>query len=182
MIKFSELQTIPWKNGGGVTREIAALREHDKIIWRLSIADVSEDGPFSAFPGLTRILTVIDGSGIVLTSSDHAVDALFGAPVMFDGGEACESKLIDGPIRDFNVMFEPKLCNAEVILIQAPADLVLPVGSKQTIAILGLAGETLVEQKYQLLFGDTVLVDTGSIALDLTGNASALVVKISLLD
>lgn len=182
MIKFSELQTIPWKNGGGVTREIAALREHDKIIWRLSIADVAEDGQFSVFPGLTRILTVIDGNGIVLTSSDHTVDAPFGAPVMFDGGEKHESKLIDGPIRDFNVMFDPKCCSADVTRVEAPAHLVLTVSPRQTIAVLGLAEETVVEKKYRLHFGDTILYDAGSFALDLIGEASVLIVKISLFD
>ncbi len=182
IIRFSELETIPWKNGGGVTREIAAVRENENIIWRLSIADVASDGPFSSFVGLTRILTVIEGNGIKLTSTDRTIEAALGAPVKFDGGQAIDSKLIDGPICDLNVMFDPKRCHADVILLKAPDHLKLQANSTQNIAIVGLEGETLVERKHPLRFGDTALMETGSMLLDFTEKASALIVTLNLLD
>ena len=58
--------TAPWKNGGGVTHEIAKSEEDGAWLWRLSIAEVATDGPFSAFLGLSRILTVIEGEGLQL--------------------------------------------------------------------------------------------------------------------
>lgn len=63
----------PWKNGGGVTREIAAGPEGagmDTFAWRVSLADVGADGPFSVFPEVTRVLTVVDGAGMELTAGE----------------------------------------------------------------------------------------------------------------
>ncbi len=172
---------MPWKNGGGVTREIVALRAGDKIIWRLSIADVESEGPFSTFSGLTRILTVIEGTGISLISSDKTagimIDALYGIPVEFEGGEAINSKLINGKIRDLNVIFDAKLCHATVTLVTKS----MRIKAGQTIAIIGLKGTACINNnEFELQFGDTVLSDQGSLDLALSGDASALVVKLDL--
>ena len=66
LVRRADLTPRPWKNGGGVTREIAAHPPEaglDGFDWRLSMADVASDGPFSAFPGIDRTLTVIEGAG-----------------------------------------------------------------------------------------------------------------------
>lgn len=182
IIKFSNLEIVPWKNGGGVTREIAALREQGNIIWRLSMADVASDGPFSSFVGLTRVLTVIEGNGIVLSIENRKFEAVLGAPVTFDGGQTTQSKLIDGPIRDLNVMFDPFKCQAEVIHVNGPLHLILRANAKRCIAALGLRGETRIHHNCSLHFGDTVLIESGSIELDLTDKVSALIVTINMLD
>ncbi|XES00502.1 HutD family protein [Streptomyces sp. S1D4-11] len=57
---------VPWKNGGGVTREIVAWPEGADMgdfEWRVSLADVGGDGPFSAFADVDRILTMVEGGG-----------------------------------------------------------------------------------------------------------------------
>lgn len=151
------------------------------MIWRLSIADVASDGPFSSFVGLTRILTVIEGNGIVLDAENRTLEAVSGVPVRFDGGEAIVSKQIDGPIRDLNVMFDPKRCHADVVRVSAPAHLELKANANRSVAVLGLEGETRVERNNSLHFGDTMLIDTGSIELDLADKASILVVTIDML-
>lgn len=182
IIKFSHLETVPWKNGGGVTREIAASREHGNINWRLSLADVVSDGPFSRFVGLTRILTVIEGNGISLSSEHSNFEAVLGIPVTFDGGQVLQSKLIDGPIRDLNVMFDPLKCHAEIKQVNVSAHVVLEASARRSIAVLGLKGETRVDRNNSLHFGDTMLIETGSIELDLIDDASALIVTINVLD
>jgi len=63
VIPFAALAPVPWANGGGVTREIAAGRDADAILWRVSLAEVETEGPFSFLPGLHRILTVVGGAG-----------------------------------------------------------------------------------------------------------------------
>ena len=107
IIRFSELQQTPWKNGGGITREIAVARAGDCLIWRLSIADVGVDGPFSKFNGLQRILTVIAGRGMELISPHETLQADYAVPVRFDGGWDTQSKLKDGPLRDLNLIYDP---------------------------------------------------------------------------
>ena len=60
---------MPWKNGGGSTEEITRDAGHglDGFGWRLSIADIAESGGFSTFAGYQRVITVIQGAGMVLT-------------------------------------------------------------------------------------------------------------------
>ena len=103
----SDYQAMPWKNGGGVTTEIwKALSPSGEMLWRLSIADVERDGPFSAFPGIDRSIMVIEGEGMELAvagQETRRLDQLF-EPFAFSGDPKTDCRLIKGPIRDFNLM------------------------------------------------------------------------------
>lgn len=95
----------PWRNGGGRTRELLAWPPG--VPWRLrvSVADIDADGPFSAFPGVTRWFAVLDGAGVALTlgPAEHRLTPA-SAPVAFDGAAAPGCRLLDGPTRDLNLM------------------------------------------------------------------------------
>lgn len=106
--------TQPWKNGGGITHEIAREDRDGALVWRLSIAEVATDGPFSAFTGLSRILTVIEGAGLHLHTPEGRIDALPLRPVAFSGDLPVDSRMIGGPIRDFNVIFDGRRLAAAV--------------------------------------------------------------------
>ncbi|SOE11222.1 hypothetical protein SAMN06272775_2234 [Streptomyces sp. 2323.1] len=98
----------PWSNGGGVTREIAVHPPGagwDGFAWRVSLADVTRDGPYSPLPGVRRILTVVDGAGLELTV-DGTPRLLPGRyrPFAFPGGATTASRLLDGPVVNLNVM------------------------------------------------------------------------------
>jgi environmental stress-induced protein Ves len=106
----STLRTVdvaaqPWRNGGGVTREL--LARPDAAAWRLrvSVADVAADGPFSVFPGVTRWFAVLEGAGVVLTIDgvEHRCVA-GGEALAFAGKAVTQCRLIDGPTRDLNLM------------------------------------------------------------------------------
>jgi len=61
-VRFAELSLVPWRNGGGVTREVAVDGPGPQDFeWRISIAEVNMAGPFSALPGIDRIITLLDG-------------------------------------------------------------------------------------------------------------------------
>lgn len=102
----------PWRNGGGVTRELLAWsapgnRVANATGWdlRVSVADITQDGPFSAFPGIDRCFTVLEGEGVVLTvSGDDLCLTQDSAPLTFDGALAPGCRLINGPTRDLNLM------------------------------------------------------------------------------
>ncbi len=69
VLKAQTHRRMPWKNGGGVTVEIAihpAGASVDDFDWRVSMATVASDGPFSIFSGIDRTLSVLEGDGIVL--------------------------------------------------------------------------------------------------------------------
>ena len=107
ILRSSDYQRMPWKNGGGTTTEIwKVLSPSGEMQWRLSIADVASDGPFSEFPGIDRWIMVIEGKGMTLDIAGMGkcrLDRPF-EPLFFAGDAKTDCTLIDGPIRDFNLM------------------------------------------------------------------------------
>jgi len=115
---------MPWRNGGGSTLELLrSPRTGERFDWRLSVADVASDGPFSAFPGCDRSLLVLVGSGLELARGDGRTTRLDGplARVDFAGEEPIDARLLDGPIRDFNVVWERARVRAELTVVRAGA-------------------------------------------------------------
>lgn len=108
IIPVDQFKTIPWKNGKGKTTELAISKNGsmDDFDWRLSIASVTEDGPFSDFSGYERNLILLEGLGIELVHDAVQIDILDKplAISSFNGASKTQGKLIDGPIKDFNLM------------------------------------------------------------------------------
>lgn len=138
-------RTQTWKNGGGVTHEIARETRDGRLLWRLSIAEVASDGPFSAFPGLARILTVIEGAGLRLDTPDGCIDALPFTPVAFSGTLPVIGRRIDGPVRDLNVIHDPDGIAASVRVLDATARLDCPSAPGRRYAILAPGSGTRLD-------------------------------------
>lgn len=104
----SQFTRMPWKNGGGVTHEIFRFPEgSEPWHWRISVAEVSSNGAFSAFPGCTRSLTLLSGEGMKLDFIDHSVELLPPySSLVFSGEEKIFAKLINGPTTDFNAIWQ----------------------------------------------------------------------------
>ena len=108
IIPVNEFKQIPWKNGQGVTTELAINKGssvHD-FDWRLSVASVVENGAFSDFSGYVRQLVLIEGNGITLSHGNNKIDKLEKLldVATFDGANSTIGSLHDGPIKDFNIM------------------------------------------------------------------------------
>lgn len=98
-----------WKNGGGVTTEIAvspAGASVDDFDWRVSMATVAQGGPFSLFPGIDRTLSVLEGEGVTLTIAGRAPVTLAAGspPLAFPADVATDAVLVAGTVTDLNVM------------------------------------------------------------------------------
>lgn len=106
IIRYGDLKAEPWRNGGGVAREIARGPGGSAAgwDWRVSIAEVGKAGDFSAFPGMERVLTVIEGELFLLTVDgvDHPLEKY--RPFRFPGDAAAAGALPTGDIRDLNVI------------------------------------------------------------------------------
>jgi uncharacterized protein len=95
-----------WANGGGSTTEIVAWPDRDEWQWRLSVADVDRDGPFSTFPSVDRTIALLQGNGFALTIADTA-ERIVSQPyatLRFSGEAPTTCRLIDGPVQDLNLM------------------------------------------------------------------------------
>jgi environmental stress-induced protein Ves len=113
MIEPAAYQRMPWRNGQGMTTEIAVADGiGGRFRWRLSIADVAQSGPFSNFAGYERIIAVVAGVGMRLEVAGRAPVVLDGAsdPFAFPGEAATSCTLLDGPIRDFNLIYDRDAC------------------------------------------------------------------------
>jgi environmental stress-induced protein Ves len=119
LLRAADRPAVPWKNGGGVTYDVAAFPPGaglDGFEWRISTAVVAADGPFSRFEGVDRTLLVIDGEGL-----DLAVAGLPPArldrgspPFDFPGDAAAVATLRSGPITDLNIMTRRDAWRGEV--------------------------------------------------------------------
>lgn len=117
-----QLIATPWKNGGGVTREIVCQPPGagmDAFDWRVSIAHIASDGPFSRFERVDRVITLLEGAGVRLRSSDAAFDHRLDrpwTPFAFPGEAPVQGDLIAGDCHDFNVMTRRGRCRARVVV------------------------------------------------------------------
>ncbi|MFE2375778.1 HutD family protein [Streptomyces sp. NPDC059398] len=153
----------PWKNGGGVTREIAAWPEGagmDGFAWRVSLADVGADGPFSVFPGVTRVLTVADGAGMELTAGGVALraDERF-VPHRFAGDVPTHGRLLGGPVVNFNVMYREALTDALTSVVRG--SLAVAVPPEATVLVVALDGAAVLEDTGDALGPYDAAVVTG---------------------
>ena len=121
IISPNQFKTIPWKNGKGETTELAISQNGclANFDWRLSIASVIEDGPFSDFSGYYRNLILLDGNGIKLTHSEQQIDVLenYLSVSSFNGDCDTVGELIEGPILDFNLMTKVGKYKVETITL-----------------------------------------------------------------
>lgn len=109
ILRASDYKRMPWKNGGGETVEIAVFPAGASIEdfdWRISMATVASDGPFSIFPGIDRTLSILAGAGMELTidGDTSLVLDLNSEPCPFPADKPVLAKLVNGVVTDLNVM------------------------------------------------------------------------------
>ncbi len=182
IIRFTELSESKWKNGGGITREIACATIDANRIWRLSMADVTCDGPFSEFSEYERILTVVKGQGITLQSDGGSIDADPWMPVQFSGALKIDAHLKSGPLTDLNLMFNPEYCTGDVTALHGPHHQSLELDARRMFAVHGLAGAVKINDSSQLLPGDTAIIGSNVCQVELADGDAALLIKIDLSD
>ncbi|HXA46715.1 MAG TPA: HutD family protein [Burkholderiaceae bacterium] len=162
LIAYDSLTATPWKNGGGITRELACYpvgASMSDFIWRVSIADVSASGPFSSFPGIDRVITLLDGDGMQLHFEHGAqrplVDKL--APYAFRGEDKVDAQLIGSPSRDFNLMTRRNVAHGKVEVRRTAGVIDLRLSSSLLFCAHGEWQTSVAEQPLQQ--GDTLMID-----------------------
>lgn len=151
-------RVMPWKNGGGSTTELLIRPEGatlaERFFFRVSMADVASSGPFSTFAGFDRHLVIVSGKGMTLSVGGHALALEPLRPVCFSGDDAASGALVDGPVRDFNVIVERARATATlaVTLLAAPLRLACAPGETVVVHVLEGALEGVAP-------GDTLALD-----------------------
>ena len=181
---------MSWRNGGGRTTEIVTHPPDSTLAtfdWRVSIAEVTADGPFSRFPGVDRTIVVIAGAGMRLEGDGHAVDLRAPyEPYAFSGDDHIRCALVAGPVRDFNLMLRRGRVQGRLIVVRDAGARIAPARFRVCYAAAG-ALECLLPGHPPLTIATdhTVVVEDGDgtagapFALQpLAGDAVALVAAI----
>jgi environmental stress-induced protein Ves len=188
----AQLVEMPWKNGGGLTREIVcrpAGTGLDRFDWRVSVAEISASGSFSIFDGIDRVIMLLDGNGVELHSADGSITQRLSeplAPFAFSGDVAIDASLIAGASSDFNIMTRRATTRSEVQILEASRDLA-PSRAGLLLAVRGawqaqVRGDASVRAVDHLAPGDGLWWDDESLGWHLTTSdphAALIAVSIS---
>ena len=186
ILRARDYARMRWKNGAGWTSEILRVPDQESWDWRLSIAEIEADAPFSAFPGIDRELVLLSGNGVRLRFDDGAVHTLLPPhdKLRFAGERALVGELVDGLTRDFNLMWRRDTMAASLWHRPLVGTMVVFVEPADTWALHLLAGQARFadgSELGQLGAGDTaVLRSTGGrqrFALD--GAGEALLIRVT---
>lgn len=151
---------MPWRNGGGTTTEITiapdgAALAGERFLYRVSIADVSADGPFSTFPGYDRHIMLLEGAGMTLDCGTRGLIELRPfEPRAFSGDWEVRGRLARGAVRDFNLMVDRARATStlDVRVVSGPEEIACDRGNTCVVYVIdgSLAsaseGETLVAE------------------------------------
>jgi environmental stress-induced protein Ves len=150
---LADVTVTPWRNGSGLTRELAAWPDAADWQWRMSVAEVANSGPFSCFDGVMRWFAVLSGEGVVLQirpagapadtpCQEHRLTAS-SPPLRFNGADATHCQLIQGGTQDFNLMLRANGQSAQMQRVQG--SLTANLSPNTTIAVYALAAGTAIE-------------------------------------
>ena len=154
-----DYKIMKWKNGRGETSEIARFPSEDPFIWRLSMAPVDENGPFSPFPGYDRYLTLLEGKGLRLKNKVIQI----GEIVKFSGDENVSGELIDGKIIDLNLIIRRGKVNANFEILKSIKEPFSYIFKGNVSFIFGVTGEiniTCDGTNYILKKNDTLQIES----------------------
>jgi environmental stress-induced protein Ves len=146
-LRRDQYRSMPWRNGSGVTLEIAREAAADnEFLWRLSLATVAHSGPFSSYPGYRRSVSLIAGNGFRLDigGREPAILDSVGATALFSGGDSTGCTLINGPSTDLSLIVREPGTIISVARIQETGARVVPLRSGTLNAVFCLSEGTLV--------------------------------------
>jgi uncharacterized protein len=178
VLRSEQHRRMPWRNGGGVTYEVASSPAGTELAdfdWRISIAEVEAGGPFSAFPDIDRTIILIEGEWMALTVDGRRHRFGIRDPFSFDGGSEtlCE---VPSRSRDLNVMTRRGRATALVAVVEADSS----DGGADAVAVAVAGAETVfvcLTPSVVLAAADGTEVELDALDAALTTDAGRLTVR-----
>ena len=109
---------MPWANGRGTSYEVARSGGSDWI-WRVAIAPVVEQGPFSILPGVDRQLVVMDEAPLEVTVDGVTCLVGQGEMASFAGESDVVARVPRGATRDCGLMVRRGAATGSMIVASA---------------------------------------------------------------
>jgi len=183
ILRASDYRRMPWKNGGGETVEIAVFPAGASIEdfdWRISMATVASDGPFSRFPEVDRTLSILSGNGIVLTIDGGPALTLdlHSDPCPFPADKPALATLVNGATTDLNVMTRRGRFSHRVIKQPTPVSL-SPARSLRFVLATGRNGITSGSENADLGPLDCLVIEAGATGdFAISGNSGMFLIEL----
>lgn len=162
VLRAADRAATPWRNGGGVTREVAVWPPgagFDDFHWRVSMAEVRTDGPFSMFPGVDRVLAILQGK-LELCIEDRAILELTedSPPVTFPGDVPTVARVLGAVVTDLNVMTRRGSAGATLECVSVQRRLDLPPVAEMRLLV---ARAPLRADDMDLAIDDALVLGSG---------------------
>ncbi|MDE2289871.1 MAG: HutD family protein [Burkholderiales bacterium] len=179
VLRVDALPGMPWKNGGGTTRELAVFPAgagFDDFVWRVSVADVAQSGPFSALPGVDREIVLLEGEGMLL-HGEHLTHPLVKSfePHAFAGETPVEATLCGGATRDLNLMTRRGAAHGRIAVWRGAQPQAIALES-DALLVYCAAGSTTLRlddgPSWQLRAGDMLHVPAPTAACRVQGGST----------
>lgn len=176
ILRHKDYLRMPWKNGLGVTEEVIAFPPGSDLAtfgWRLSIAHVGADGPFSVFAGIDRTIALLDGTGLLLDLPSQTVELdPGGEPFAFSGDLEISSRNKAGPTIDLNIMTRRGQFQHRMTRIQGSAS--IEIAEPRTILVFNAPASVFCgESTSRMRRFDALLAtpEDSPLQIDSTGDA-----------
>lgn len=185
VISASDYRRERWRNGLGWTWGIFSSGAGDDWTWRISIAEIAQDAPFSAFPGVERELVLLSGNGLRLRFDDGETRELLPRHerLRFAGERGVSGESIDGPTRGFNLMWRRDALDAQLWHRPLVGPMAIFGDPGTTWAVHLLAGSARFDEGSglpPLVAGDSAILKAGATRMRhvLDGAGEALVIRL----
>jgi environmental stress-induced protein Ves len=177
-VRWENLTAVPWKNGGGTTRQLAiapAGAGFAEFGWSVSIADIASDGPFSDFAGVDRVIMLIDGDELILevAGTPHTLDRL--GTLAFSGEATTACRVPSGPVRGLNLMTRRGRATGAMRTVEVPHRHTVTVGHLEAVVLVALTGSLTLDGDVALGALDAAVEDApGRLAVTGSGTFAEL--------
>jgi hypothetical protein len=134
--------SVPWKNGGGTATDfVVRLGPDGDVDWRIGTAAIEKDGPFSHYPDVTRVFTVVEGPGVHLDFPGEGTRTLDrDQPTRFVGAPGPFCRLRGAPATAFNLLMRDGVFDGDVQIVRGGEEPVRPAPS-DVLALIALEGD-----------------------------------------
>ncbi|MFD2140884.1 HutD family protein [Ancylobacter oerskovii] len=143
VLTMSDYAVTPWKNGGGITRDVFLFPEgatHESFDIRLSLAPIVTEGAFSSFPGIDRHITRLSAASLGLAFGTETRELKRLEPLYFDSVLQPRSVLAEGPAQVLNVMTRRGRWNAQVMPVVGATEPLLAVPDGGFVVLHAVSG------------------------------------------
>lgn len=105
VVAAADVAPRPWHNGGGTARDLLTWPSADDWRVRVALAEIEADGPFSSYPKVQRVFTIVGGGAVELSIGGalHHVRPEAKDGLAFDAGAVTTCRRLGGKTSALNL-------------------------------------------------------------------------------